>query len=253
MTRAILLGAALLTLGVTPGRAQSLAGRIEAVRDGTVRIAYAARPGVCGNGDHNISVHSSGDRRGEWEGECESGPVRVAIDRAGGRTTDIRAYVGGRWRANGRATDLGTVSAPEASKWLLALAEQDERASEDAIFPATLADSIETWPALLRLARNERTSSKARKSAIFWLGQAAGDAATRGLDDIVQDEHGDREVRESAIFALSQRPHDEGVPALIRVARQSKDPKLRRTALFWLGQSEDTAALKLFEELLTKN
>jgi hypothetical protein len=40
------------------------------------------------------------------------------------------------------------------------------------------------------------------------------------------------------------------VPALIRVARTNKDPELRKTALFWLGQSEDPRALDLFEEIL---
>jgi len=59
-------------------------------------------------------------------------------------------------------------------------------------------------------------------------------------------------VRESAAFALSQRPHDEGVPALIRIARENPDPELRKKAIFWLGQSDDPRALALFEELLTK-
>jgi len=62
----------------------------------------------------------------------------------------------------------------------------------------------------------------------------------------------DREIREQAVFALSQRPKDEGVPALIRVARTNKDPEIRKRALFWLGQSGDPRALALFEELLTK-
>ena len=87
---------------------------------------------------------------------------------------------------------------------------------------------------------------------MFWLGQAAGDAATAGLNNIVLDNSVDREVREQAVFALSQRPSDEGVPALISVARTNKDPELRKKALFWLGQSHDPRALDLFEELLTK-
>ena len=87
---------------------------------------------------------------------------------------------------------------------------------------------------------------------MFWLGQAAGDAATRGLNDIVVDNSVDREVREQAVFALSQRPRDEGVPALIAVARTNKDPEIRKKALFWLGQSHDARAIDLFEELLTK-
>ncbi|MEO8140086.1 MAG: HEAT repeat domain-containing protein, partial [Gemmatimonadota bacterium] len=150
------------------------------------------------------------------------------------------------------ATDLGLVPAAEASAWLLALAEKNEPASEEAVFPATIGEGVTAWPALLRIARNQEVQKKVRRSAIFWLGQAAGEAATLGLDSITQDQRQDREVRESAIFALSQRPKDEGVPALIRVAKSNRDPELRKKALFWLGQSEDPAALALFEELLTR-
>jgi len=247
MRPTVYLGAALLLAGATALRAQSIARRIDAVKDGTIRMAFAARPGVCGNG-RNISVH--GRDRDEWSSDCEDGPVRVALDRSHGRTVALRAYVGGHWRGTG-AVDLGTVPAKEAAEWLVTLAASSELASEDAVFPATLADSAEIWPALLRIARNERAPSKARRSAVFWLGQAAGEAATRGLDSIVGDPKGDREVRESAIFALSQRPKDEGVPALIRVVRSNPDPELRKKALFWLGQSGDPRALSLFEELLT--
>ena len=52
------------------------------------------------------------------------------------------------------------------------------------------------------------------------------------------------------MFALSQRPDDEGVPALIHIARTNPHRELRKTALFWLGQSGDPRALALFEELL---
>ena len=76
--------------------------------------------------------------------------------------------------------------------------------------------------------------------------------ATEGLSELAEDEDEDREVRESAVFAL-KLGDDEGVPALIRIARSNKDPKIRRTALFWLGQSEDPRALDLFEELLANN
>src|SRR5262249_20311322 len=102
------------------------------------------------------------------------------------------------------------------------------------------------------IAKADNVTRKTRRSAVFWLGQAAGDAATRGLNDLVNDGDADHEVRESAVFALSQRPHDEGVPALIRIAKENKDPDLRRKAIFWLGQPAAPRALSLFEELLPK-
>jgi HEAT repeat protein len=118
--------------------------------------------------------------------------------------------------------------------------------------PATHADSADVWPAFLRIARNADVPRSTRTSTVFWLGQAAGEAATANLKNIVGDNSVDREVRESAVFALSQRPREEGVPALIAVARTNKDPELRKKALFWLSQSNDPRALDLFEELLTK-
>jgi len=242
--------------------------RIAGAPDGNVRFSFAAKPGVYGNGRNLISwdcdngnCHSrqvdvdnySGVDHNDWNMPCDSGPVRVALTKRGATITDLRVYVGGEWRASTTATDLGTVGAKDAAGYLLGLALKDEsRASEKAIFPAVLADSVTIWPDLLKIAKANAVSRKVRRSAVFWLGQAAGDAATRGLTDLVDDGSADREVRETAVFALSQRPSDEGVPALIRIARQNKDPDLRRKAIFWLGQSDDPRALSLFEELLTR-
>jgi len=249
----------------TVAGAQTLERRIAAAPDGSVRFSFAARPAVYGNGRNMISwdcdkgncrsrqVDGNWNDRDDWDMPCDSGPVRVALSKSSGRITDLRVYVGGQWRINTSATDLGTVGAKDATSYLLGLALRDEsRAAERAIFPAVLADSVTIWPDLLKIAKSDAVSRKVRRSAVFWLGQAAGDAATRGLTDLVADGGQDREVRESAVFALSQRPRDEGVPALIRIARENKDPDLRRKAIFWLGQSDDPRALALFEELLTR-
>jgi HEAT repeat protein len=126
------------------------------------------------------------------------------------------------------------------------------RAGRDAVFPATIADSAVVWPALIRIARDQERPRETRNQAVFWLGQAAGDAATAGLDSLSQDSDVDREVQKPVVFALSQRPKDEGIPILIRVAKSHRDPEVRRQAVFWLGQSNDPRAIALFEELLTK-
>jgi HEAT repeat protein len=115
-----------------------------------------------------------------------------------------------------------------------------------------LADSATVWPELLRIARDADVATETRRQAVFWVSQAAEVAATRGLDSLVAEDTIDREVREQAVFALSQRPREEGVPALLRIARTHHDPTLRRRAIFWLGQSNDPRALALFEELLTR-
>jgi len=248
MTRLI----ALLAAFALPARleGQTLMQRVAAMGDGTVRLSFAARRGVCGNGDHNITI-ARDDERGEWESDCQPGPVRMSLRVSGGRITEAHTYVGGRWRpAQGPTTDLGTVPAAQAATDLLRLAELAGGNGDDLITGATLADSAVVWPDLLRLARRKDLPLETRRQAVFWLGQAAGAAAARGLDSITTDDGGDLEVRKQAVFALSQRPADEGVPALIRVVRTSPNGELRKSALFWLGQSEDPRALSLFEELL---
>ena len=105
--------------------------------------------------------------------------------------------------------------------------------------PAMLADSVQIWPDLIKLAKNPNVDTDVRKSAVFWVGQAAAAAATAGLVEVVGDAAVNRDVREAAVFALSQRPNDEGVPALLATARTDKDGKIRQSAIFWLGQSED--------------
>jgi len=251
-------------LGATSlARGQSIASQVARVSNGTVRMSFTAKPGICGNG--NSIQNSRGGRSSwgnnwdlsrdvEWDSDCTVGPARVVIDRRGGEISDLRFYVGGRWRpAAADVLDLGNVPAREAADYLVSIAQSDKGSmGHKAIFPATMADSANIWPALLKIARNADLPRETRTQSVFWLGQAAGDAATKDLNDIVLDNGIDREVREQAVFALSQRPRDEGVPALIAVARTNKDPEIRKKALFWLGQSNDPRALDLFEELLTR-
>jgi HEAT repeat protein len=145
------------------------------------------------------------------------------------------------------------VSSREAANFLVSFAQGDRgRMGSKAIFPATMADSADVWPALMRIARDPNVPRDTRNQSVFWLGQAAGEAVTAGLTTLVDDNSVDRDVREHAVFALSQRPKNESVPALIKVARSHRDPEIRKKALFWLGQSHDPRALDLFEELLTR-
>ena len=231
--------------------AQNLAARVRQAGDGTVRFSFAAKEGVCGNGRNNISVRS--DRNQDVEYDCEPGPVMVALTKAGGSVTSLRTYVGAKWKVGGaNVTQLGTVGARDAVDYLLGVAEGGSgKVAEQAIFPATLADSVTPWPRLLRLARDDARPSEVRKRAVFWVGQAASDEATKGLADVAEDASGDREVRKAAVFALSQQKTN-GVESLLRIARENKDKEIRKQAIFWLGQSKDPRALDYFESVLVK-
>ncbi len=258
-------GAALLPLDAlaqvagVPEGGEALAERVRAVGDGTVGFEFAARPDICtctgcedGGDTCNTCWHREDGNR-EWSGSCANGPALVSVTSRGGRVVSVNSYVGGAW-IEGALTDLGPVAPAVAADFLLQLAERsgsaNQDAAEDAIFAATLAAGVTTWPRLLALARDRAIDEDTRQAAVFWLGQAAGDAVARELEAFVGEEPDDLEVREHAVFAISELPQEKAVPALIRIATTNPHLQLRRAALFWLGESEDPRALELFEELL---
>jgi hypothetical protein len=239
--------------------AQSIASRVAAVRNGKVRMTFASRPDVCGFGNsisrgRNSGMSGTSDPSSDvvYDDECSHSPVRLVFTVDGGRVTKLRTYVGGRWRpATSETTDLGAVSTKAATDYLVFLAATDQgKVGREAILPATLADSVNVWPQLFRVARNNDVPRETRNQAVFWLGQAAADRVSPEHYSVRESD--DSEVRKQAVFALSQRRSEASVSALIEVARKNRDPEVRRSALFWLGQSGDPRAISLFEEILSR-
>jgi hypothetical protein len=198
------------------------------------------------NGGYTITSGNS-----DWADSrrCEEGPLRVALEVDDGQIIDVRTYVGKNWPAG---QDALVVSPKTAVAYLLTVVERNgTRAAKRAITPIVMADSVEPWPDLLRIAKNENVARETRKSAIFWVGQIAADEATRHLKDMVSDP-GDIDVRKSAIFALSQQKRADAVPALIDVVKKSPEKELRKHAMFWLSQIDDPRVYAMFEEILLK-
>jgi HEAT repeat protein len=177
-----------------------------------------------------------------------------------GRVTDLHTYVGPvpPPRDDPPATDLGVVPAREAAAYFLQVAATgSSRPSDRAILPAVLADSASVWRGLLAVARDTATRSHAtRHNAAFWLSRFTAATVAGHPEDLAETDdegEGDRDdTRTSAVFALSQLRNHEGIAPLIQVARTNRDARVRKSALFWLGQSGDPRALALFEEILAR-
>lgn len=101
---------------------------------------------------------------------------------------------------------------------------------------------------LIRVAENE-PDREARRQAIFWLGQKAGERSLKALEHTVDGP--DDEVKEQAVFAISQRPKDEAVPLLMRIAREHPNFAVRKKAIFWLGQIDDERVVPFLKQFLT--
>src|SRR5205807_119104 len=122
----VILTALALTAVVAP--AQSIANRVARVSNGTVRMSFRVKPGICGSGNSIWHVGGRGrttwgdnwnnSRDVEYDIECSIGPARLVLDRRGGEIADLRFYVGGQWRPAGSdVVDLGMVSAREAADY----------------------------------------------------------------------------------------------------------------------------------------
>lgn len=260
-----LVAAIILAVGAaTRSEAQTIAQRVSGAPDGVVRVQFAARPGVCGDGRDVVgykkaifagSVHSFGD----WNApNCVPGPVRVSLSVDGGQVTRMQTFVGGDWaRTSARVTDLGTVPSSEAATYFFELVPRLEGRANKARFllPAVLAADAGTVTRLISLARNASRTEDTRREAIQWIGLLGdasviptlvgfarqGGAGSRGGDIDNEQGPGSEGLGTAAIAALSFLENGVGVPALIDLARNGA-PAIRQSAVFWLGQSGDPRA-----------
>ena len=258
MSRAVrcaLVSAALFPFAAS---AQPLARRIADTRDGDVRLAFAPRPGVCGDG-RDVVVYGSWfyvgpsmEGHGHTNTRCIDGPVRVALTLASGTVTGVRTSVGGKWSGTARANDLGLVSAAEAGNYFLSLAGSLQgRPAKDALLAGVLADSVDAAPQLLRLAREEGRPLDVRRRAIRFLGVVGGASVVAEVDAIARDARAPRELRETALSALAESEGD-AISRLIKISGETAEPWLARKATFWLGQSDDERAHESLRSLIRR-
>lgn len=245
-------GALVVTACLIPPRveAQGIARRISAVRDGKVRMTFAVREDICGWGD-GITTNrdeKNSRQRTSWSpgrsedviyegGYCSEGPARVVITMANGAPYRIKAYVGGQWRQASGVTDIGNVSVKDATDYLLSIANtQSGKVAEEAIFPVTLADSVNVTQPLYALGKNQSRPRDVRGQAIFWLSQVEDERAVGLLEDILKTAR-DEDIADKAIFGLSQHRSGKGYPILRAYAEnEGHSEEQRGKAIFWLGQ-----------------
>jgi TolA-binding protein len=106
----------------------------------------------------------------------------------------------------------------------------------------------EQW--LMTIAVNPKEDIELRKKALFWAGQSG--VAIPEMSTLY-DRMGDSEMKEQIIFVLSQRQSDRSaIDKLFDIAKNEKDPELRKKAIFWLGQSRDPRVQQFLIDLINK-
>ncbi len=121
-----------------------------------------------------------------------------------------------------------------------------ERLKSDPADPVVLSNlhmvasslSSQALPMLASIARSS-TNLRARKDAIFWIGQskvANKDAAVDTIVGLIPSLADDE--AETAAYTLGQIRTEKAVDALATIARdKGKSEKVRNGALFWIGES----------------
>jgi len=260
-SRASLALAATLTLAPALGAqaGSSIARRVAAAPDGEVRLAFATRDNVCGDGRDGVSIGRSmyfatnvESYGGRSNMRCERGPARVTLTVEGHRVVSVRTRVAGAWPSTASGvTDLGIVPAAEAASYFLTLVpalDGSGRARHDPMLAAAVADSANVAPEMLRIGRTTTLSRETRRRAVHWAGTlgdasmvaplvelARSNGAGAGSADDMGPGNG---IEGAATAALSMIPDDAGVPALTQLARDGSE-SVRKAAVFWLGQRDD--------------
>jgi len=92
----------------------------------------------------------------------------------------------------------------------------------------------------------------ARRTAIHMIGEKVGRRALELLRETVESNTAETQVQTQAVHAIGERPAEESVPLLIKIAKTHANQQVRRTAVHLLGESGDPRALEFFREVLSK-
>jgi HEAT repeat protein len=124
---------------------------------------------------------------------------------------------------------------------------KSEELRKKVVFSLSQMGGPENSKWLLGVARDSSQTIEMRKQALFWAGQAGVPIEElTGLYATVADPA----MREQLVFVYSQRSEPAALDKLIDIARRDPSPELRKRALFWLGQSEDSNAVQALQEII---
>ena len=141
---------------------------------------------------------------------------------------------------------------PESSQFLRAFYQRttDQELKETVIFHIAQSDTEEDVRWLYERVRDQNSDDELRKNALFWLAQSRH--ATMAQLEELYGQLESTELKEAIIFAYSQRREPEATDRLMTVARRDPDQKLRKSALFWLGQSRDPRVTEFLVDIVNQ-
>lgn len=134
-------------------------------------------------------------------------------------------------------------------KDLYAKLENDDL-KKKVIFSLSQMGGADNYRWMMDIALNQNENIEIRKDALFWAAQGKG----VDIADLVRlyDSMKDREMREKLIFVYSQRREDAALEKLFDIGKNDPDRELRKSAIFWIGQSRSPRAAQFLQELINQ-
>jgi HEAT repeat protein len=129
-------------------------------------------------------------------------------------------------------------------------ATDSRRLADDALAALSMLRSELARAGLIGVG-NGHALGDVRSKAWFGLAMTGAPGAESPIAAALRKDP-DAHVREEAVFALSRLPDDRGTRALIAAAEdRSLAREQRKRAVFWLSQSESSAAMAYLDKVLT--
>jgi len=92
-------------------------------------------------------------------------------------------------------------------------------------------------------------NSLLKNEAIFWLGQRKSPKVMKFFEEQAFANN-PIETTKALLFAVQSNGTPESLDLLIKIAKKHPDMKIRKEAIFWLGQRHEEKALKALEEMI---
>lgn len=114
------------------------------------------------------------------------------------------------------------------------------------LFAASELDSADVTEWYFSIAEDESETLELRRQALFWARERLS------VDQLTSlyERFGDDRLRRHVIWLIAERGGAEALDKLFDVARNDPDPRMRRQAVFWIGNSDDPRAEEFLLQLL---
>jgi len=127
--------------------------------------------------------------------------------------------------------------------------DKSEKVRKKAIFALSETETEAGVDELITISKKHKDPDL-RANALFWLSQ--NDVSIKKITAIKEAVYNDtdQKVQEKAVFALHELDNKTGLDELINIAKNHNSTRIRKKAIFWLGESNDERAIEALEEIL---